>query len=82
MTKPLLLEAEFKAMKERLSLPPALPDEDVIFGGEDHAQQCVKTGPLAVRGRGIGAKMSRVFDGEAPAIEAGGDSLLMKDRGQ
>ena len=36
MTKPLLLEAEFKAMKERLSLSPALPDEDVIFGGEDH----------------------------------------------
>ena len=27
LTKPLLLEAEFEAMKERLSLPPALPDE-------------------------------------------------------
>ena len=38
MAKPLLLETEFKAMKQRLSLPPALPDEDVIYGGEDHAQ--------------------------------------------
>jgi arylsulfatase A-like enzyme len=34
MVKPLLLETEFKAMKQRLSLPPALPNDEVIFGGE------------------------------------------------
>jgi arylsulfatase A-like enzyme len=35
MVKPLLLETEFKAMKERLKLPPALPNDEVIYGGED-----------------------------------------------
>ena len=35
MVKPLLLETEFKAMKERLKLPPALPNDEVIYGGEE-----------------------------------------------
>jgi len=34
MVPPLILQTEFKAMKERMSLPPALPDEDVMSGGE------------------------------------------------
>lgn len=34
MVKPLLLETEFKAMKQRLSLPAALPNDEVIYGGE------------------------------------------------
>jgi len=33
--KPLLLETEFKAMRERLHLPPALPSEDLMFNEED-----------------------------------------------
>jgi arylsulfatase A-like enzyme len=32
--KPLLLTTEFAAMKERLKLPPALPNDEVIYGGE------------------------------------------------
>ena len=35
MVKPLLLETEFKAMKQRLKLPPALPNDEVIYGGEE-----------------------------------------------
>ncbi|WP_084143408.1 arylsulfatase B [Methylocapsa acidiphila] len=31
MAKPLLLTTEFKALRERLSLPPALPDEEMLF---------------------------------------------------
>jgi arylsulfatase A-like enzyme len=31
MVKPLLLTTEFKAMRERLSLPPALPNEEMLF---------------------------------------------------
>ncbi len=34
MVKPLLLEAEFKAVLKRLSLPPALPDEEFEFNEE------------------------------------------------
>ena len=34
MAKPFLLETEFKALRERLSLPPALPGEDVLFDEE------------------------------------------------
>jgi len=32
MAKPMLLEAEFRAMRERLSLPPALPEEPFVLG--------------------------------------------------
>ena len=34
MPMPLLLQTEFKAMKQRLALPPALPDMDVLTEGE------------------------------------------------
>ena len=33
--KPLFLATEFKAMKQRLAVPPALPDEDVLTSGGD-----------------------------------------------
>jgi arylsulfatase A-like enzyme len=33
--KPLLLQEEFKAMRERLHLPPALPGEDYQFNNDD-----------------------------------------------
>jgi arylsulfatase A-like enzyme len=33
--KPLMLETEFKAMKQRLKLPPALPEDEAIYGGEE-----------------------------------------------
>ncbi len=35
MVPPLMLQTEFKAMKSRLSLPPALPDEDLIDGAAE-----------------------------------------------
>ncbi len=35
MIPPLLLQTEFKAMKGRMSLPPALPDDDMINGGAE-----------------------------------------------
>jgi arylsulfatase A-like enzyme len=35
MVPPLMLQAEFKAMKQRLSLPPALPDDDLINGAAE-----------------------------------------------
>ena len=35
MEKPLLLQAEFGAMRERLHLPPALPGEEASFNEED-----------------------------------------------
>ena len=35
MAKPMLLETEFAAMKARLKLPPAFPDDDVLFGGDE-----------------------------------------------
>jgi arylsulfatase A-like enzyme len=35
MIPPLALQTEFKAMKERLSLPPALPDADLLMGAEE-----------------------------------------------
>ena len=34
MAKPLLLETEFDAMRKRLALPPALPDEEFAFDEE------------------------------------------------
>ena len=34
MVKPLLLETEFKAMLQRLAVPPALPGEEFEFGEE------------------------------------------------
>jgi arylsulfatase A-like enzyme len=34
MQAPLLLQTEFKAMRQRLALPPALPDMDVLTEGE------------------------------------------------
>ncbi len=34
MAKPMLLEAEFKAIRERLALPPALPKEELEFNEE------------------------------------------------
>ena len=34
MTKPLFLETEFKAMLQRLGMPPALPDEEFEFNEE------------------------------------------------
>jgi hypothetical protein len=34
MVKPLLLEAEFKAMLQRLAMPPALPGEEYEFDEE------------------------------------------------
>jgi arylsulfatase A-like enzyme len=34
MTKPLLLQTEFEAMRKRLALPPALPGEEVEFDEE------------------------------------------------
>jgi arylsulfatase A-like enzyme len=34
MPMPLLLQTEFKAIRQRLSLPPALPDADVLTEGE------------------------------------------------
>ena len=34
MAKPMLLQAEFKAMMQRLHLPPALPDEEFQFNQE------------------------------------------------
>jgi arylsulfatase A-like enzyme len=33
--KPLLLTTEFAAMKNRLNLPPAFPDEDMLTGAEE-----------------------------------------------
>ena len=33
--EPLMLATEFAAIKQRLSLPPAFPDEDVLMGGEE-----------------------------------------------
>ena len=33
--KPLFLATEFRAMKQRLAVPPALPDEDVLTSGGD-----------------------------------------------
>ena len=33
MVTPLILQTEFNAMKQRTSLPPALPDENVLTGG-------------------------------------------------
>ncbi|RBP12898.1 arylsulfatase A-like enzyme [Roseiarcus fermentans] len=35
MVPPLLLQTEFKAMKARMSLPPALPDDDAIDGAAE-----------------------------------------------
>jgi arylsulfatase A-like enzyme len=35
MVPPLMLQAEFKAMKQRMSLPPALPDEALIGGAAE-----------------------------------------------
>jgi hypothetical protein len=35
MVPPLLLQTEFKAMKQRMSLPPALPDQDVLDGAAE-----------------------------------------------
>jgi hypothetical protein len=35
MIPPLALQTEFKAMKERLNLPPALPDQDMLTGAEE-----------------------------------------------
>jgi len=35
MAKPLLLQAEFGALRERLHLPPALPGEEAMFNEED-----------------------------------------------
>jgi arylsulfatase A-like enzyme len=35
MVKPLLLQAEFGAMRERLHMPPALPGEEASFNEED-----------------------------------------------
>jgi hypothetical protein len=35
MAKPLLLQAEFGAMRERLHMPPALPGEEASFNEED-----------------------------------------------
>jgi arylsulfatase A-like enzyme len=35
MAKPLLLQTEFGAMRERLHMPPALPGEDASFNEED-----------------------------------------------
>ena len=32
---PLMLQTEFKVMKERLSLPPALPDKDLFDGAAE-----------------------------------------------
>jgi hypothetical protein len=34
MVKPLFLEIEFKAMLQRLALPPALPNEEYDFDEE------------------------------------------------
>ena len=34
MEKPLLLTTEFNAMRQRLSLPPALPKEEMQFDGD------------------------------------------------
>jgi arylsulfatase A-like enzyme len=34
MVKPLFLEVEFKAMLQRIGLPPALPGEDFVFNEE------------------------------------------------
>ena len=34
MTKPILLEREFNAMRKRLALPPALPNEKLEFNEE------------------------------------------------
>jgi hypothetical protein len=35
MEKPLLLQAEFGAMRERLHMPPALPDEEASFNEQE-----------------------------------------------
>ena len=35
MVEPLTLQTEFKAMKQRLSLPPALLDSKLIDGGAE-----------------------------------------------
>jgi hypothetical protein len=35
MIPPLALQTEFKAMKQRLSLPPALPDDALIDGAAE-----------------------------------------------
>ena len=35
MAKPLLLETEFKAIMQRLHMPPALPGEEFEFNEED-----------------------------------------------
>ena len=34
MAKPMLLQAGFKAMRERLHMPPALPNEEESFNKE------------------------------------------------
>ncbi|MEO8305715.1 MAG: hypothetical protein ABI724_16515 [Betaproteobacteria bacterium] len=35
MAKPLLLQTEFNAMRERLRMPPALPNEEASFNEEN-----------------------------------------------
>ena len=35
MAKPLLLQTEFGAMRERLHMPPALPNEEASFNEEN-----------------------------------------------
>ena len=35
IVKPLLLETEFKAIRERLSLPPAFPGDDLSIDSDD-----------------------------------------------
>ena len=35
MAKPMLLKSNPAAMKARLKLPPAFPDDDVLFGGDE-----------------------------------------------
>jgi hypothetical protein len=35
MAKPLLLETEFKPIRKRLSLPPALPGDDLSIDSDD-----------------------------------------------
>jgi arylsulfatase A-like enzyme len=37
MAKPMLLETEFKAIRERLAMPPALPNENISFNEEPEA---------------------------------------------
>jgi hypothetical protein len=33
MVKPLMLQTEFNAMKQRLKLPPALPNDEAVYEG-------------------------------------------------